>query len=109
MQTYNRDDCRSTAALRDWLERLRADAIAGGTPIARPLPKEGDASEDVGELESRQQAAREQLAARSAVEASSPDHAQHPLWLLAYLIDWHRRESKARVVGVLPAQGFAGR
>ncbi|MGO8565256.1 hypothetical protein ACC743_38370, partial [Rhizobium ruizarguesonis] len=33
---YNDDDCRSTEALSDWLERLRADAIASGIVIDRP-------------------------------------------------------------------------
>ena len=31
VERYNRDDCRSTLALRDWLEALRADAIADGS------------------------------------------------------------------------------
>ena len=29
------------------------------------------------------------------LEASDPGHAQHTRWLLAYLIDWHRREENA--------------
>ena len=52
------DDCRSTEALRDWLERLRAELEAQGTAVPRPTPKAGEANEKVGELERRQQAAR---------------------------------------------------
>ncbi|MCL4813490.1 MAG: TM0106 family RecB-like putative nuclease, partial [Vicinamibacteraceae bacterium] len=33
VQGYNRDDCRSTQALRDWLERLRAELEAEGTSV----------------------------------------------------------------------------
>jgi len=33
VEAYNRDDCRSTARLRDWLETLRAAAIADGRTI----------------------------------------------------------------------------
>lgn len=36
VQAYNRDDCFSARALRDWLESLRTWAIAAGAQIARP-------------------------------------------------------------------------
>ena len=100
---YNADDCRSTEALREWLEHLRAELEAQGTAVPRPTAKAGDPNEKVGELERRQQAARARLLEGVPVEASSPDHEQHPRWLLAYLLDWHRREDKSAVVGVLPA------
>jgi hypothetical protein len=92
---YNADDCRSTEALRDWLERLRAELEAQGTSVPRPTAKDGDANDRVGELERRQQAARVRLLEAVPAEASSPDHEQHPRWLLAYLLDWHRREDKS--------------
>ncbi len=92
---YNADDCRSTEALREWLERLRAELEAQGTAVPRPTAKAGDPNEKVGELERRQQAARSRLLEGVPAEASSPDHEQHPRWLLAYLLDWHRREDKS--------------
>lgn len=95
VEGYNRDDCRSTEALRDWLERLRSQLVAAGIAVPRPAPKEGDANEQVGELEARQQAMRAKLLNGLPPEASKPGHARHPLWLLAYLIDWHRREDKS--------------
>ena len=91
---YNKDDCRSTEALRDWLERLRAEAIAGGAEVSRPVAKEAEAPEDVGALEARQLAARERLLAGLPPEAATPGHDGHPRWLLAFLLDWHRREEK---------------
>ena len=95
VQGYNRDDCRSTERLRDWLEQLRAELVAAGTEIARPAPKKGDASQQVSELEQRQDATRVRLLQSLAPEAIKPEHAQHPNWQLAYLLDWHRREDKA--------------
>jgi predicted RecB family nuclease len=44
---YNRDDCLSTAALRDWLEAQRAILLAQGASIERPAPQEGKAGEAV--------------------------------------------------------------
>src|SRR5690606_25723448 len=93
---YNRDDCRSTEALRDWLERLRAEQIARGHHVPRPAPLSGDPTEKVGDLERRQREARNRILADVAPEASSPEHPRHPYWLLAYLLDWHRREDKSQ-------------
>ncbi|MEZ5288083.1 MAG: TM0106 family RecB-like putative nuclease [Vicinamibacterales bacterium] len=91
---YNRDDCRSTEALRDWLERLRAELVASGAEVPRPEEKPPEPPKQVGELEARQQQARERLLSALAPEAASPSHPEHPRWLLAYVIDWHRREEK---------------
>jgi uncharacterized protein len=93
---YNRDDCKSTQALRDWLEGLRAAVEAAGTAVPRPEAKPGDPSEKVSELDQEAEAIRAGILATLAPEASDPAHHQHPLWLLAYLVDWHRREAKAQ-------------
>lgn len=91
---YNRDDCRSTEALRDWLERLRAEVVAAGTEVPRPEEKAPEPPEDVGALEAQQQAARARLLEGLPADARTPGHPDHPRWLLAYLLDWHRREEK---------------
>ena len=46
---------------------------------------------------SRQAEALRATPARRAARggAASPDHIDHPRWLLAYLVDWHRREVNA--------------
>ena len=36
VEDYNREDCESTVKLRDWLEDLRAEVIAGGQELPRP-------------------------------------------------------------------------
>jgi uncharacterized protein len=64
--------------------------------VPRPEPHAADAPEAVGELEGRQAAARAALLRGLPDEASDPSHAEHPRWLLAYLLDWHRREDKAQ-------------
>lgn len=92
---YNEDDCRSTAVLRDWLEHLRAGLEKQGTTVARLVPNDGQASEQVGEMEARQQAARVRLLEGLPGEAIQPGHPDHARWLLAYLLDWHRREAKS--------------
>lgn len=96
VQGYNQDDCRSTEALRDWLERLRAELVAQGTAVPRPAPQEGLPNEKVLEIEKRQEAVRTRLLQRVPPEATQPTHAQHSYWLLAYLLDWHRREDKSQ-------------
>ena len=93
---YNRDDCRSTEALRDWLELLRANVERGGTPVLRPEEKPPDAPKKVGELEEQQDAARAALLAGLAQDAHESTHVDHPRWLLAHVVSWHRREDKAQ-------------
>src|SRR5256885_1969258 len=53
VEAYNRDDCLSARALRDWLEGLRAEVEAGGTEVPRPEVGIGDPSEQIGERERR--------------------------------------------------------
>lgn len=95
VEAYNEDDCRSTEALRGWLEGIRSAWIAGGTPIERPESDPGDAPLAVDARHQEVAALRARLLADCAPEAAEPGHADHPRWLLAYLLDWHRREINA--------------
>jgi uncharacterized protein len=94
VEGYNRDDCRSTLALRDWLEALRAD-LATRQEVPRPMPSADAPSERVNALDQ----AAEQLRSRllEGVPALEKDRnaEEQVRWMLAYLIDWHRREEKA--------------
>jgi uncharacterized protein len=85
VEGYNRDDCVSTLKLRDWLESVRAAEIARGQVIPRPVAKPGDASEALSLELQKIEGLRGQL-------LGVDDHGRY---LLAYLLDWHRRESKA--------------
>jgi predicted RecB family nuclease len=95
VQGYNLDDCRSARRLRDWLEELRAGAVAAGQVIPRPEVKDGAAPEKV---DARAQAVQARVAALTAdvpLERSERSDPQHARWILAQLLDYHRRENKA--------------
>jgi uncharacterized protein len=94
VEEYNRDDCRSTLALREWLEGLRADLERKGTAVPRPQPQESETPDTVTELEVQAEELRRRLLADlpAAGDRSADDQAK---WLLAYLVDFHRRENKA--------------
>jgi predicted RecB family nuclease len=92
---YNRDDCVSTAALRDWLETQRATRIAQGTPIERPIASEGQAGETVSAWLERVNAIIAQLTPDVPADVLERTPEQQARWLLAQILDWHRREEKA--------------
>ncbi len=95
VEGYNRDDCLSARALRDWLERLRANLIENGVSVLRPTLKEGAASEKVSARQERVEALVNALTAGIPIEAEARTEDQQAYWLLAQLLDWHRREAKA--------------
>ncbi len=95
VESYNADDCRSTQTLRDWLEgEVREAALRRGDELPRPAPGDGQGSEQVTERDARVHAIRERLLAGIDSDPADPAHPQHARWLLAYLIDWHRREER---------------
>lgn len=95
IEGYNRDDCLSTWALRDWLETERAALIAKGEVIDRPVPKSGEADEEISEWQKRVWALIERLTAGIPADKAQRNREQHARWLLAYILDFHRREKKA--------------
>jgi uncharacterized protein len=92
---YNRDDCLSTWHLRDWLERARAERVAAGESAPRPELSTGEAPEKVDERDARIRALAERLAGDVPADPSQRTAEQHARWLLANLLEWHRREDKA--------------
>lgn len=95
VEAYNRDDCLSTRALRDWLETLREDAVAAGADIERPLEDSGDPSEKIDERERRTRELAERLLVGVSEIPEERSDEQQARWLLARMLDWHRREEKA--------------
>ncbi|MPY91427.1 MAG: TM0106 family RecB-like putative nuclease [Luteitalea sp.] len=95
IQGYNRDDCVSALRLRDWLEGLRNGLEAKDQEVPRPQPKDREASGNVTEREQRVEALRANLLEGVPLEAKARDVDQQARWLLAYLLDWHRRENRA--------------
>jgi predicted RecB family nuclease len=96
VERYNRDDCISTARLRDWLEELRAMAEQDqGWPLARPEPLSGQASERVAEAVEETQRVMTALLDGVPIDAAERSEEQQARWLIAQLLEWHRREEKA--------------
>jgi len=95
VQGYNEDDCVSALRLRDWLESLRGQVEASGTAVPRPTPSEAEAPEKVDARAQRVAALREQLLRGVPEGRDDRNEVQQARWLLAYLLDWHRREDKA--------------
>ncbi|GGK68058.1 TM0106 family RecB-like putative nuclease [Ornithinimicrobium pekingense] len=84
LRRYNREDVRSTHALHEWLEGLRAELATAhpGVELTRPAP-----SEVVEARDSERMLAEQRLAQRLADDGQT---------LLAGLVGWHRREDKPR-------------
>jgi uncharacterized protein len=96
VRAYNEDDCRSAWKLRDWLEILRAGEIARGADVPRPTPPVDDApNENVTEWLARITPVIERLLADVPADPAERTIDEHGRWLLANLLDWHRREEKA--------------
>jgi predicted RecB family nuclease len=94
---YNRDDCLSTHRLRDWLELQRAAAEAK-FEVTLPRPLVGDQAPISEELSDRIRAVRElttRLTADIPPAPTDQTDADRHTWLVAHLLDWHRREDKS--------------
>ena len=94
VEGYNRDDCVSTLRLRDWLEARREAAIADGAEIARPTFESSEPTEKLSERILAVEALRTRLLA-GIEEVPVVGTVEHGRWLLAYLLDFHRREAKS--------------
>jgi uncharacterized protein len=95
LEGYNRDDCVSAWRLRDWLESVRSDLIKAGAVIERPSPKPGDAGEELNDWQRKVAALVQRLTQDVPVDRAERSAEQHARWLLANILDWHRREEKA--------------
>ena len=95
VEGYNRDDCLSTLGLRNWLEELRAGMVTAGQPISRPEHGDGSPSDAMNEAMSRVQKLAEKLTEGIPIDRNERTDAQQAQWILAQLLEWHRRENKA--------------
>ena len=92
---YNREDCISTLQLRNWLEGIRHELVAGGKEIRRPLIVPGDPNEAVDARQKRARALMDRLLTGIPEERSERAGEQQAQWLLAHMLEFHRREEKA--------------
>jgi uncharacterized protein len=92
---YNKEDCISTRRLRDWLESLRQKFIEEGTDILRPVGRTGEASEALTEQQEIIRQLYDALIYGIPEDREERTPAQQATWLLAQMLDWHRREDKS--------------
>lgn len=79
---YNEEDCRSTVALHEWLLSRRPSQIPW-----RPHPELHELDEGAADALAERERVKADLVRRSAQDGDS-------WWLLAQLLDYHRREAK---------------
>jgi predicted RecB family nuclease len=93
IERYNEDDCRSTHLLREWLLGRRVEAMQ---TFGREIPWKSPP--DPWEPDPVLQAELEELQAvllrGLPDDTADQDEDQHGCWLLAQLLDYHRREAK---------------
>ena len=92
VERYNREDCVSAEKLRDWLERLRLEFAF---ILERPPLKSGDASDQIEETAAETRAVMAQLLEGIPDDEDERSDAEQARWLLAHMLEWHRREEKA--------------
>jgi predicted RecB family nuclease len=100
IEAYNRDDCISNLLLRDWLEARRVEALAGHPEwypdgeVPRPGAVDGEPGDRLRQEQAETRAREEVLRTGVPVDRGTRSPEQQGRWLLAALLDWHRREAK---------------
>jgi len=95
VRAYNEEDCRSASTLRDWLEMLRAKLIADGVEVPRPQPGDGAPNEKITDWLLKINALIGRLTVDVPADPEGRTAEQQARWILANILDWHRREEKA--------------
>jgi predicted RecB family nuclease len=96
MEGYNGEDCVSTAKLRDWLEAERKKLVDNGTTVPRFSDRDEKASEETEKQQTRVAKLVEQLTKDIPADRKERTKEQEAQWLLAQLLDWHRRDAKPK-------------
>jgi len=94
VEGYNRDDCLSTAALRDWLEERRAELESTAGALPRPEAETGEASEAIEERAAAVQEIFDRLTENLPEAPEDWDEAHRARWLLAHELEYFRREDR---------------
>ena len=95
IEEYNRDDCVSTMQLRDWLEGQR-DKLEDelGSELPRPSVPKPEETED-SESQQAVNALVDALVSPLPDSLEKMGDVERGRWLLAQLLNWHRREAKS--------------
>jgi uncharacterized protein len=100
LAAYNRDDCISNLLLRDWLEDRRVEALETHPDwypdgeIPRPSWEDGAPSDQLRRDQEETRAREDALRGSVPADREQRTPEQQGRWLLAALLDWHRREAK---------------
>jgi predicted RecB family nuclease len=96
IEAYNRDDCVSTWMLRDWLEQRRREAVDAypDADWSRPPIVDGAPSEEIATTQAETAERVRRLTESVPADATERTEEQQARWLLAAILDWHRREAK---------------
>ena len=87
----------STLLLRDWLEGLRREGVmVHGWDIPRPEPPSAELPEALSASKAATRALEDALKADVPADAAPRTPEQAGRWLLAGLLDWHRRDAKSQ-------------
>ncbi len=93
---YNRDDCLSTWQLSAWLWDRKQDLRAHGAVVDDPVVSDGSASEGVAADDDEATRLTADLIATLPSDPQIWSADQQATWLLAELLQWHRREDRAQ-------------
>jgi uncharacterized protein len=96
VELYNREDCVSARDLRDWLETLRSRTEREhGVELPRPELRSGAPRDEIAATAEETRVVMNELLAGLPVDEAARDPGQQARWLMAHLLEWHRREDKA--------------
>jgi len=96
IEGYNRDDCVSALRLRDWLEARRTEHEAiTGRAIPRPEMRSGKPGLDLAAQLDEVSDVKERLISDFPDDEAEWSEEQRARWLLAQMLEWHRREEKS--------------
>jgi len=94
VEAYNRDDCFSAAALRQWLEERRGELEEREGALARPESASGEASEAVDARAAEVEEVHRSLIEGLPADRSAWGPAEQGRWLLAHQLEYFRREDR---------------
>ena len=94
IEEYNREDCLSTLRLRNWLEERRTELAQqpGIVEVPRPSPP---TDPEVDENLAVRDALVDALTEGLPDDPEQVPESEHPRWLLAQLLGFHKRDEKA--------------
>lgn len=94
VETYNKEDCLSTIALREWLEAERAEVARTSADVVRPEEKDGSASEAIAERAEEVQAMFDRLVSELPENRAAWGPIERGRWLISHQLEYFRREDR---------------